>query len=195
MVSSYVYQTADGTIKGDSVVVHYSAGRINTEDRYSKGSKAGYTTYDYTDTTITISHYGSQSLLSKEEYKINKVTKLATEVTYYYEDVTDPISRSVYIYDANRNIIEIQNYSLRWGGGYLAKYLYEYDDKLNPAATLPFFQIGNLSKNNPIKETSHDKDGNVRYTLTTSYTYSDKNLPVEAREGVGGVSIYEYDCE
>lgn len=65
------------------------------------------------------------------------------------------------------------------------KYVYEYDNKINPLQSLgvlsiTFFQV--QSEHNPVKKITYDHDNNVVETVTYTYTYDSDGYPTSITE-------------
>ena len=186
-------------IYNDSVI--YNAGQVA---QYLNGEKSLALTFDingdgnvwqifYYDAIINpVQHY---------MYTYNGSKQLVRET---YRSKTDDSADYTYKYDANGNVSTaiIYTYKTKTTDSVVVQYdsyksMYRYMDKNLRIGIQPYYLRG---ANNPVKITTYDSKGNVKYTDNYSYTYDGSNVSKLDFTGnspgsTSYSSTYSYDCK
>ena len=130
---------------------------------------------------------------------VDKSTSYHFDVAKHMIDVTTVTGGtrfdfSEYIY-TNENATEGK---FRTQRTYLYRNVYEYDDKINPCFGLTDPGLDDLqrfSRNNVVKKTSIDPNGNTTSVVSYIYEYNAQNLPTKRTTTQGGSELITYTYE
>jgi YD repeat-containing protein len=195
-----------------------SLGIFSYDDSVKPYSTTGvYATYkeypdpaDRTTGSAILLSYESGYFSTVRHHIINSAiyTSVVDKYIYYTLDDNKHVTAAIEQPDRNSSVYYFSNYSYTGDNPTAAQFIaqrssqyrdvYEYDDKVNPffgSIDLNLTDVQRFARNNLVKKTSIDPNGNVLATVGYQYEYNQQGLPVKRTSIRGNLEIVTYTYE